>query len=70
MDNGHVLLEIIRHLPTRLIELIKNMDKDLQAFAGASLLHEVFYHVKAGENDALARSGDMRKEAMLNRIVL
>ncbi len=63
-------LEIIRHLPTRLIELIKDMDKDFQASAGLCLLHEVFHHVNAGENDALASPGDMGKEAMLNRIVL
>ncbi len=70
MDNGHVSLEIIRHLPTRLIELIKNMDKDFQAPAGLRFLDEVFYHVNAGENDTLASPGDMGKEAVLNRIVL
>lgn len=70
MDNGHVLFEIMRHLPTRLIELIKNMDKDLQASAGLCLLHEVFHHVNASENNTLASPGDMGKETMLNRIVL
>ena len=70
MDNGHVPLEIIRHLPTRLIELIKNMDKDFQASTGLRLLHEVFHHVNASENDTLASPGEMGKESMLNRIVL
>ena len=70
MDNGHVPLEIIRHFSTRLIELIKNMDKDLQASAGLCLLYEVFDHVNAGKYDTLASPGDMRKEAMLNRVVL
>ncbi len=70
MDNGHQLLEIIRHFPPRLIELIQNMDKDFQASTGLSLLNEVLHHVNAGENDTLAGPGDMGKEAMLNRIVL
>ena len=70
MDNGHVPPERIRHLPTRLIELIKNMDKDFQAPAGLRLLHEVLHHVNAGENDTLAGPGEMGKKAMLNRIVL
>ena len=70
MDNGHVPLEIIRHFATRLIELIKNMDKDFQASTGLRLLHEVFHHVNTGENDTLTRPREMGKEAMLNRIVL
>ena len=70
MDNGHMVLEIIRHFAPRLIEFIKNMDKDLQASTGLSLLHEVFHHLNAGENDTLARPGEMGKETMLNRIVL
>ena len=70
MGNGHVLLEIICYFATCLIELIKNMDKDFQASTGLSLLHEVFHHLNAGENDTLARPGEMGKETMLNRIVL
>lgn len=70
MGNGHVPLEIIRHFTTRLIELIENVDKDFQASTGLCLLHKVFHDVNAGENDALAGSGEMGKEAMLNRIVL
>ena len=63
-------LEINRHFTTRLIELIKNMDKDFQASTGLSFLHKVFHHVNTGENDTLASPGEMGKEAMLNRIVL
>ena len=70
MNNGHRLFEIIRDLPTRLIELIKNMDKDFQTSTGLRLLQEVFHHFDAGENDPLARPGEMGKETMLNRIVL
>ena len=70
MDDGHLLLEIIRYLPASLIELIKNMDKNLQTSLGLSFLHELFHHVKAGENDALASSSHMGKEAMFNRIIL
>lgn len=70
MNNRPVSLEIVRHLPTRLIKLIKNMDKDFQASAGLCRLHKVFYHGNAGENNPLARPGDMGKEAMRNRIVL
>jgi len=70
MDNGHLLLDIISDLPTSLIELIKNMDKDLQASLGLSFLHKLFHHVDTGENDALARPRHMGKEAMFNRVVL
>ena len=70
MDNSHVPLEIIRHFAARLIELIENMDKDFQASGGLSFLHEMFYDVHAGEHNTLACPGEMRKEAMLNRIVL
>jgi hypothetical protein len=70
MDNGHMVLEIIRHFAPRFIELIKNMDKDFQASTGLRLLHEVFHHLKAGEKDPLTSPGEMGKETMLNRIVL
>ena len=69
MDNRHLVLKIISDFAARLIELIKDMDKDFQASIGLSLLHEVFHHVNAGENDTLASPGDMGKEAVLNRIV-
>jgi hypothetical protein len=70
MGNGHLVFEIICHFATRLIELIKKMDKDFQASTGLRRLHEMFHHVNAGENDALAGSREMGKAAMLNRIVL
>ncbi len=70
MDNSHHLLELIRDVPTRLIESVENMDEDFQASAGPRLLHEVFDYVKAGENNPLAGPGNMRKKPMFNRIVL
>jgi len=70
MDNGHLVLEIIRHFAPRLIELVKNMDKNFQASTGLRLLHEVFHYLNAGKNDTLASPGEMGKKTMLNRIVL
>ena len=70
MDNAHLLLELISYFPANLIELIKNMDKNLQASLGLSFLHELFHHVDTGENHALASPSHMGKQAMLNWIVL
>ena len=70
MNNGHLVLEILRHFAPRLLELVKKMDKNFHASTGLRLLHEVFPYLNAGENDPLARPGEMRKKTMLNRIVL
>ncbi len=70
MDNAHLLLEIISDFSASLIELIKDMDKNLQASLGLSFLHEVFHHVYTGKNHALASPSHMGKEAMLNWVIL
>ena len=69
MDDGHVLLKFLHGFSTGLIHLVKNMDKRLQTPLGVRFLHQVLDHLNTGKQHPLARAGEMRKQAMFDRIV-
>ena len=70
MNDGHILLKGLQGFSTGLIHFVKNMDKRLQPPLGVCLLHQVLDHLDAGKQYPLARAGKVRKQAMLDRIVL
>ena len=52
-----------------LVSGFNNFDKYLQSFAGGSLFDELLDQIDTCEKNSLTGAGDVRKEAMLNRIV-
>jgi len=46
------------------------MDKHLQTPLGVRFLHQVLDYLDAGKQYALASPGEMRKQAMFDRIIL
>ena len=68
-NNPHSLFEIIGDFSSGLIDGLNNLDEHFQSFAGRGLFDELLDQIDTCEKDALTGSGNMRKEAMLNRIV-
>src|SRR6266545_369121 len=66
----HVLLETIRILPPRLVHLVEDVHRHLQARAGRGLLHQLLHQLHAREDHPTTRAGQMREQPMLNRVVL
>src|SRR6266516_5190077 len=65
-----VLLHVLRGLASRLIMAANHIDCRAQPGARCGFAHQGDYSVKRVEQQALARSRDMRKETTLNQIVL
>ena len=65
-----VLLHVLRGLASRLIMAANHIDCRAQPGARCGFAHQGDHGVKRVEQQALARSRDMRKETTLNQIVL
>lgn len=52
-----------------LINARQHLHRDFQSGGGSCLFHEVLGNGERMKDDALAGTGDVRKQAMLNRIV-
>ena len=63
-------LEVVGDFAAGLIDGLDDVDHDVQALAGVGLCHQFFDQGHTGKDHALAGAGDVRKEAVLNRVVL
>ena len=52
-----------------MIDLVKDMNKCLQASLGVRFCHQVFNQFERSEDHALAGSSNVREKAMFNRVV-
>ena len=69
-DDAHGSFEVGGDFASGLKNAVDDVDHNLQAFAGVGLFHQFFDQGHTGKDHALAGAGDVRKEAVLNRVVL
>jgi len=68
-NNPDVFEEIRGTFFPCLVNAGQHLYRDLQSGGRSCLLHELLCNGQRMKDDALAGAGDMRKQAMLNRIV-
>ena len=69
-DNRHIVHEVVRDFSPGLINFINNLDDDRQALLRFCLLHQVLDPCQTTENRTSTSPCYMRKQAMVNRVVL
>ena len=69
-DNPHLLFDMGSDFSTRCIDFVEKAHADFSTRFRGRFRHQVFDNVDARENHTLTGSRQMRKQAMLDRIVL